>query len=87
MITDDVFQLIEGEDIKVVSSLVNKEISSAFSSEIIAAAWAFKMSDHPVIGAEEQNVEAHLDMLSKAGAQFEHYISLRLAMDHQEGFL
>jgi hypothetical protein len=79
-IVGDVLEIVKGKDTLQTAAIINSPPNDLFSAELMAAVWAFDKSDVGLLGPEETNIDAHLDMLANAGAQFEHYKALKLSM-------
>ena len=66
--------------IEDVVKLINDEMSSDATAEMIAAAYAIDAAEDAGYGCDKANLEAHLDIIQGAGAKFTYADALNLAV-------
>ncbi|MCG7545400.1 hypothetical protein MHM93_14560 [Pseudoalteromonas sp. MM17-2] len=69
----------EAQSLEQVVAIVNDGGTSRFDQNEIAAQYAYDAADDAGFGLSKANIEAHLDVLVEAGAEFDYLKAVELA--------
>ncbi|MEE8132136.1 MAG: hypothetical protein V3T40_01005 [Nitrososphaerales archaeon] len=63
-----------------VVSLINDDAATDATSEMVASAYAINAAEEEGYGSSDENLEAHLDVLTEAGADFDYSDAMKQAV-------